>query len=92
MNTRTYKISGIYRDNPGSTVTFTVDALSATMARHFVAGFMPTFAIRHLKQVDFRNEHHFCFADVNPVISSQFHLGQRRLKRTRNCSRPQVTA
>jgi hypothetical protein len=59
------------------------------MARNFVRGYFPEFIVERIQRSDLPEVTHFSFAEVNPVISARFHLGQKRRMRSADCRRKQ---
>ena len=78
MKTQTFRVSGFYRGAANSPVSFTLDAVDTTMVYTFVRGYLANFIVTELEVTDQKEEHHYCFTTVNPVVSARLHLRQRR--------------
>lgn len=78
MTQQLFLVKGFYKGAADAPVTFTVAATNTRMVRSFVHAYVPGLVMRSVTRTEQQAEQHYCFADVNPVISASFHLGNRR--------------
>ena len=78
MHQRLFQVNAFYKSDPHNAVTFTVAATTRQMVKTFVHAYVPQLIIVSVTHTDTAAAQHYSFADVNPVISAQLHLTNKR--------------
>ena len=78
MKQRLFQVKAFYKSAPQSAVTFTVSATTRQMVKTFVHAYVPQLVVVSVEHTDTPDTQHYSFADVNPVISAQLHLTNKR--------------
>ena len=78
MTTTIFRVTGSYRGDRNTRVTFTMNAINRNQIQAFINAFLPDFFVGSVMPSIKKEECHYSFDFVNPTIAAYQHITNRR--------------